>query len=345
MNTEIMEAKAGPLRALLNSETMRAQIARVLPKHCTAERFLRVATTTLLKTPKLALCSQESFVQAMMDCSSLGIEPDGRLAHLVPYKTTCTLIVDWKGLVALAKRSGEVRVWRPGTVKGEDVFWWKNGEVHHEIDWRRGRGDLQCVYSHVITKDGAHDFEVMTLEEVETIRKGSKAGNDGPWVTHFEEMAKKTVMRRHSKRLTLSAEFHDAVDMDDRLEDTIEVETVPLEQTPPAPAAAEKKKRESTAEAGRTQRGRRGKGKDAASAKAARLRADDGKHDLRTPAEIVPDDLDGALQQLAEEKGVAVEVLVIEAAGNEESNVKEKPLKDLTVDDKRNVIRAWVREE
>lgn len=117
-------------------------------------------------------------------------------------------------MVVLAKRSGEVSVWKPETVCENDSFSWKDGVVSHEIDWRNPRGNLQCVYSHIVNTDGTHDYEVMTLEECEAIRKRSRAGQAGPWVTDFTEMCKKTVMRRHSKRLTLSPEFRDALEKD-----------------------------------------------------------------------------------------------------------------------------------
>ena len=55
----------------------------------------------------------------------------------------------------------------------------------------------------------------MTLAEVDAIRKRSRSGTSGPWVTDFDEMAKKTAIRRHSKRLTLSPEFADALEKDD----------------------------------------------------------------------------------------------------------------------------------
>lgn len=204
----------GDLKSLINSEAVKAQIARALPQHMTPDRFLRVATTTLLRVPKLAECDQASFMQAMLDCSSLGLEPDGRRCHLIPYGKTCQLIIDYKGLIELAKRSGEVSLWKAETVKENDVFEWSNGAVTHTVDWRNDRGKLQCVYSVVKLANGETDTEVMTLAEVEAIRKRSKAGNGGPWVTDFEEMAKKTVIRRHSKRLTLSPEFHDALEKD-----------------------------------------------------------------------------------------------------------------------------------
>ena len=208
------------MKSLINSDAVKAQIARALPQHMTPDRFLRVATTTLLRVPKLADCDQASFMQAMLDCSSLGLEPDGRRCHLIPYGKTCQLIIDYKGLIELAKRSGEVVTWKAETVKEKDSFSWENGTVSHGIDWREDRGKLQCVYSVVKLANGELDTEVMTLAEVEAIRKRSKAGNAGPWVTDFEEMAKKTVIRRHSKRLTLSPEFHDALEKDaDRLDE------------------------------------------------------------------------------------------------------------------------------
>lgn len=202
------------MKSLINSDAVKNQIARALPTHLTPDRFLRVATTTLLRVPKLAECSQESFMKAMLDCSSLGLEPDGRRCHLIPYGKEVQLIIDWKGLVELAKRSGDVALWKPETVKENDQFDWVNGEIRHSVDWRKDRGALQCVYSLVKLKNGETDTEVMTLEEVKAIQKRSKAANNGPWKTDFEEMAKKTVMRRHSKRLTLSPEFHDALEKD-----------------------------------------------------------------------------------------------------------------------------------
>lgn len=214
------------LKSLINSEAVKAQIARCLPQHLTPERFLRVATTALLRVPKLAECDQASFMLAMLNCSALGLEPDGRRCHLIPFENRklgiveCQLIIDYKGLIELAKRSGEVSTWQPFTVCERDVFTWKNGVVDHSINWLEDRGKVLAYYSQVTGKDGSRDYEVMTRAEVEAIRARSRAGNSGPWVTDFDEMGKKTVMRRHSKRLTLSPEFHDALDKDgDTLEE------------------------------------------------------------------------------------------------------------------------------
>ena len=239
--------KRGDLKSLLATDKVKAQIARALPKHMTPDRFLRVATTAMLRTPKLAQCDQASFMKCMMDLSALGLEPDGRRAHLIPFENRklqiveCQLIVDYKGLIELAKRSGEVASWHALTICEKDKFSWKNGIVDHEIDWLSGRGKMLAVYSHVRTKDGDDDYEIMTLDEVNAIRARSRSGGSGPWVTDYEEMAKKTAMRRHSKRLTLSPEFHDAVEVDAKYDEADTVHASVVTETTPKLATRAKK--------------------------------------------------------------------------------------------------------
>lgn len=210
----------GDLRSILSGDKFRDAVSLALPSHMKPERFVRIALTALTKIPKLMECTKESFLKCLMDLSGFGLEPDGRRAYLIPFGKECTLIVSWMGLVELAKRSGEIAKWVPQTVCENDEFHWEDGEVHHKIDFRKDRGKVQCVYSKATYKDGTTDVEVMTLAECEEIRKRSRAANSGPWVTDYNQMCLKTVIRRHSKRLTLSPEFHAALDVDgDRLAD------------------------------------------------------------------------------------------------------------------------------
>jgi recombination protein RecT len=216
MNQELQTRMADTsLKGWLQSPQFKEQVAKALPRHMTADRFLRVALTTLLKTPALGQCSKESVFESMLNCSALGLEPDGRRAHLIPYGSKCQLIIDYKGLIELAKRSGEVRTWHAMTVCENDSFNWENGVVKHGIDWRKDRGECQCVYSDVLTKDGEHDYEVMTLAEVNLVRDRNGPKRNGPWTTDYLEMCKKTVIKRHSKRLVLSPEFLEAVEKDE----------------------------------------------------------------------------------------------------------------------------------
>lgn len=215
------------IRDLLGGENFRRQVELALPRHIKPERFVRIALTALTKTPMLAQCDKPSFFSALLTLSQLGLEPDGRLAHLIPFRNTkrncveCQLIVDYKGLAALALRSGNISKIHADKICENDVFEYDAGEVKaHRIDFRKERGRAYAYYAMVVFRDGCQKAEVMTLDEVSAIRKRSKAAASGPWVTDFDEMGKKTVFRRLSKWLELSPEYRDALDADaDTLEE------------------------------------------------------------------------------------------------------------------------------
>jgi recombination protein RecT len=209
------------IRALLDDDKFKVQVARALPKHLTPDRFMRVAATAIMKTPLLKECEQVSFINALLSLSQLGIEPDGRRAHLIPFKNNkrgvveCTLIIDYKGLVELAMRSGTVANIHADVVCENDVFVYDCGEIkEHKINFRQPRGKVYAAYAMCKFKDGTVKAEVMSLEEIGAIKDRSKAGSFGPWITDWNEMAKKTVFRRLSKWLPLSPEYREILDHD-----------------------------------------------------------------------------------------------------------------------------------
>lgn len=228
MSTDITTEPKQPSRQLtikqqLMTDGCKAQIAAALPKHMTADRMARVALTAINKTPKLAQCTQESFFAALMTCSQLGLEPDGRLAHLIPYGNQCQLIVDYKGLVELAYRSKQVIAIHADVIHEGDVFEYSLGQVkdHTPWAWRTDRPDSRgkCLGVYCIVKMvDAEKHEVMTFDDVEAIRKRSKSGSSGPWQTDWSEMAKKTVFKRASKWIPLSPEIRDGLNADEDFE-------------------------------------------------------------------------------------------------------------------------------
>lgn len=212
-----LQKQSPSIRSHLQSDQFRDEIAKVLPSHLTPDRMARVAITALTRTPKLADCTQASFFRCLLDLSMWGLEPDGRRAHLIPYGKECTLIIDYKGIVELAMRSGTVKKIHADVVCENDVFEYDRGEiVRHSIGFRQPRGDVYAVYALAVMHDGVEKCEVLSLDEIEAIRKRSKAGNGGPWVSDWNEMAKKTAFRRLSKWLPLNAEIRDAFTADDR---------------------------------------------------------------------------------------------------------------------------------
>jgi len=210
------ETKQLTVRELIEGDAFKNQIAKALPKHLTPDRFIRIAITALTKTPKLAQCTPASLFNCLLNLSQLGIEPDGRRAHLIPYGDQATLIIDYKGIVELVMRSGLVANIHADVICENDVFEYDRGAITaHKIDFKKPRGNVYAVYSICRFKDGTEKSEVMTRDEVESVRARSKAGKSGPWVTDWNEMAKKTVFRRLSKWLTLSPEYRDALEVDD----------------------------------------------------------------------------------------------------------------------------------
>ena len=193
--------KPATLVDVLQSDTMKSQWAVVLPKCLTADRLARVALTQLRKTPKLASCNQGSFLSALMTCAELGIEPNGRHAHLIPYGQDCTLIIDYKGLVELAMRSGKISRIHADVVCENDKISIKNGIIDHEINPLKERGQMVGAYAMCAFIDGTEKHEYMSKAEVDAVRDRSRAGKAGPWVSDYNEMAKKTVFRRMSKWL------------------------------------------------------------------------------------------------------------------------------------------------
>lgn len=201
-------------------ESNKTQLAMALPKHVTAERLIRVAVTSLRKTPALMKCDVKSLISCIFQAAQLGIEVDSGLGHgyLVPFGQECTLIVGYKGFIDLARRSGQVSTIKAVVVRKGDHFWHEEG-LHPKLEHRPkpgNQGEVEHVYAVCLLRDGSSQFEVMHVDDIERIRKGSRAGKSGPWVQHWEEMAKKTVIRRLFKMLPCSVELVRAVAVDEQ---------------------------------------------------------------------------------------------------------------------------------
>jgi len=207
------------LKSIISSDAMKQQFATALPSHLSPDRFARVAITALTRTPKLQSCTQESFFKCLLDLSAMGLEPDGRRAHLIPYGRECTLVLDYKGLVELVRRSGDVVKIHADVVCENDTFTHNMGQVtEHTYDISKDRGEIIAAYAQVALKDGSTQSEIMSRAEIDEIKNKSRAGKSGPWVSNYGEMSKKTAFRRLTKWLTLSPEIMDAVSAAEKTE-------------------------------------------------------------------------------------------------------------------------------
>lgn len=202
-------------------EKQKGEFSNMLPKHITTDRFFKIALNCISKTPALQKCSPASLFQAITTAAELGLEPGGALgeAYLVPYGNACQLQIGYRGLIRLARQSGELSTIEAHVVHEHDDYELQYGldaKCSHTPTLTRDPGKPLFVYVVAKLKDGGHHIEAMTIPEIEKIRARSKSGNSGPWQTDFEEMAKKTVVRRAAKYLPLSSErWTKAVEQED----------------------------------------------------------------------------------------------------------------------------------
>lgn len=213
---------------------MGPEIERALPKHMDADRLGRIALTTIRTTPKLLECNLPSLMGAVMQAAQLGLEP-GLIGHcyIIPYGKEATFIIGYKGMIDLARRSGQIQNIYAHAVYENDEFEYELGLepklVHKPAAGNRGK--MEYVYAVAHFKDGGYQFEVMDMQEIEKRRGRSKAAKNGPWVTDFEEMAKKTVIRHMWKYLPISVEIQQQAAQDEvvRKDVTAEPEVIEMD--------------------------------------------------------------------------------------------------------------------
>lgn len=226
--TQLAEARPQDgIQALLRNNWDR--IAAVMPKHMTSERLFQLSLSAINQTPKLAACTPASLLSCVMKCSALGLEPSavdglGR-AYILPYGNQATFLIGYKGLIDLARRSGQLKsIHAQAVYEGDEFDMWEDEDGQH-FTFRPTRNvphdpaHLTDVYVSAHLMDGGRVIERMTKAEVEAIRNRSRAKNNGPWKTDYEAMALKTVIRRAAKYLPMSTQAQEAVAADEQTPD------------------------------------------------------------------------------------------------------------------------------
>lgn len=246
-------------RIKLKIEGIQAQLAKAIPvtmqKTFTPERLTRLFWQEVRRIKHLDECTPETIATGLMTAAQLGIEigvmGQGWLLPFYNKKRNCyeaTFLIGYKGLVGLARRSGEVASIETHIVYTNDLFRLKLGietTVEHEPCLNGPRGTAKLVYGVARFKDGGHHFEFMTMDDVQKVRARSRSKDDGPWVTDFEQMVRKTLIRRMANYLPMSIEFSNALTVDQANEEgkkaSIDGEFVEIEEEQEEPPQIEHK--------------------------------------------------------------------------------------------------------
>lgn len=235
-------------------ERYKDQVAAALPSHVTADRMVRIVTTSIRKNPDLVQCNPQSLFGAIIQTSQLGLEVDNSLGHayFVPFRNTrqktkdVQLIIGYRGFIELAWRSGKVVGIDAEVVYEKDRFRYTKGlnptleHIYHEGSDKGERTHAYCIFH---LRDGGKVWRVLTREDVMKAKDFSAAGNSGPWKTHEDDMWRKTAVRATAKYAPLSIQLQTAVGVDEQYEagkvDSRNIFDGEFMEIPTAPAAAD----------------------------------------------------------------------------------------------------------
>jgi recombination protein RecT len=224
---------------------LRPQLQAALPASVPVQKFERTALTAIQLQPDLLHADRRSLFLSCLQAATDGLIPDGREGALVVYRTKVKRgskeewieKVQWmpmySGLLKKVRNSQQLASISANVVYSGDAFDYELGDderiVHKPALTKRG--EPVAVYAIAKLKDGSIYREVMPWSDVLRVRESSKAKAGPAWTTWPDEMARKTVIRRLSKRLPASS------DLDQYLGSVPAVEHA--QRAPAAPAGAQ----------------------------------------------------------------------------------------------------------
>lgn len=228
------------VRSMLVNDAARKALAGVAATMIDPNRMMKLVSNALRTTPKLGECEPLSLLGSLMTSASIGLEPNTVLGHsyLVPFYngrkkiTEVQLIIGYKGFIDLARRSGHITSIMADIHYSDDDLWEYEQGTEARLRHRPGQLEGEKLHAYAIAqfKDGGHAYVVLPWSRIRKIRDASqgyqqaeKAFKEGkkwlyeksPWVSHEDEMAKKTAIRALAKYLPLSIEFGHALAADD----------------------------------------------------------------------------------------------------------------------------------
>lgn len=206
-------------------ENRREELVKILPASIAPDRIMGAALTAVTKNPKLLECNTISIYSALLQSGRLGLIPDSVIGecYLIPYGKNCNLVIGYKGLLSLAKRTGLVKVIYADAVFEKDEFKEVKGLnrdlVHVPSEETNPTTDkITHFYAVIQYMNGGFNFVVMKRSEVDFIKNKYGGKNSQSWADSYAEMGKKTILKRLLKTEDLSPELKTAITLDDMAE-------------------------------------------------------------------------------------------------------------------------------
>jgi len=225
------ETEALTIRNML--EEKRPDIRQLLPIHVDTDRFIKSALLAVARNSNLQKCTSASLFTAIVNAAELGLDftPAKGHSYLIPFnihgKLEAQFMPGYRGLIDLAKRSGLVTKIEAHLVYDEDQFemiFGTDSKLYHKPFLGENPGAVIGAYAVAFFANAEPQFEFMRFDEIESIKARSKAGGRGPWKTDWNEMARKTVVRRIFKYLPSSPDIEKAIEADNQTVGLVDVD-------------------------------------------------------------------------------------------------------------------------
>lgn len=205
--------------ALTFSEQLTDKLLSVqaaLPKQFNRDRFVQNALAVMNDKPELAKINRAMVIQGLCKGAYLGLDFMSKECYLIPYGNSVQFQTDYKGECKFVKRYSIrpildifAKVVREGDFFEEGVIDSKPVINFKPIPFNTA--SIVGAFALVLYKDGGMEYETMSLADIQSVRNNySKASQSKAWKNSFDEMAKKTVLRRLCKHIETDFESAEA---------------------------------------------------------------------------------------------------------------------------------------
>lgn len=241
---------ANDLKSYLDSPGVRAKLNEVAGNAMKPDDLIRLALMAASRSPDLVKCSRESILRSLLDAAALGIKPGGLMGrgYLVPRKNRqnntleCCFDPGWRGLVDIARRSGQIKRIEAHVVYAMDEFYVQRTpltSIRHVPSEEPNPGEVRAAYAVAEFQGGELQIEVMMRRDLEKIRK--LGAQNGPWAQWYDEMARKSAVRRLCKYLPYDPQLDEAMRVMDQADGELDAPSHVVEETQATkPTAAQK---------------------------------------------------------------------------------------------------------
>lgn len=191
-------------------------VEKALPKDFNRDRFVQNCLTIMNEKPELAKINKAEVIQGLCKAAYLGLDFVNKECYLIPYGNSVQFQTDYKGEKKFVKNYAirpikdiYAKVVREGDFFEERIL---NGQP--SVDFKPkpfNNGDIIGAFAVVLYKDEGMEYETMSTQDINSVRNNySKASNSKAWKYSFDEMAKKTVLRRLCKHIETDFESIEA---------------------------------------------------------------------------------------------------------------------------------------